>query len=386
MSLWKRTRRLVALVSIGWGGLSVPTATAQDNGQAEQGQVVYRLRAAQQPPPNPDNDPSSYYQVLGVPQVQDLANVQVPDQPQRFVYLLEGGGDPGTGASLEPADEALRAQLDLPKGQGLVVTSVAPDSPAAHAGLKANDILLILADQPLAQPDDVSKALKGAGDKELGLKLIRSGKPITIQVRPLHRVTLGPPMGGQNEYFIGVQVRPLDDTLRAHLDPLDAQGLVATEVLPDSPALKAGLKPHDILVSLGDKPLGDTQALIAAVQATQGKPVDIKIIRSGKTQTITVTPGQRPAELAARFQFQHAPHGVGLGAGSAPWGKRVLGAEPTVAKPECRAPPVGLRPAPGHRFPRQAPRPARSRAQRVTEVDRRPAESAQAGVTDATLD
>jgi membrane-associated protease RseP (regulator of RpoE activity) len=140
----------------------------------------------------------------------------------------------------------------------------------------------------------------------------------------VYRVAFGP--GGEQlpEYYIGVPVRPLDDAMRAHLDVPAGQGLVATEIQPDSPAAKAGLKPHDILLAMSDKPLTDTETLIAQIQASQGKPVDLKLIRGGKTITIQVTPEKRPkpkdaanphatfawklAQPYQQYQFQHNPN------------------------------------------------------------------------------
>ena len=42
---------------------------------------------------------------------------------------------------VSPVDDTLRSHLDIPAGQGLVVTSVHQGSAAERAGLKANDIL-----------------------------------------------------------------------------------------------------------------------------------------------------------------------------------------------------------------------------------------------------
>ena len=54
--------------------------------------------------------------------------------------LLDSLADPVTGA--------LREQLNLPKGFGLVVDFVAKDSPAEAAGLKVHDVLTRLDDPP----------------------------------------------------------------------------------------------------------------------------------------------------------------------------------------------------------------------------------------------
>src|SRR5205807_1114219 len=107
------------------------------------------------------------------------------------------------GATLKPIDDTLRAQLDIPSGQGLLVTCLRGDGPGAQAGLKQNDIVLSLAGKPLAAADDLPKQLKAAGEAPVPLKILRAGKPITIQVRPVYRVTLGPVTEQKAEYYIG---------------------------------------------------------------------------------------------------------------------------------------------------------------------------------------
>ncbi len=82
---------------------------------------------------------------------------------------------------------ALRAQLTLPEGQGLVVASVAKDSPASKAGFAQHDILLRVGDKPLANPEDLVGVIQGAKETKLKLELIRGGKPLTIEVAPARR-------------------------------------------------------------------------------------------------------------------------------------------------------------------------------------------------------
>ena len=48
--------------------------------------------------------------------------------------------------------EALAAQLNLQSGVGLVVSYVAPDSPASKAGFQKNDLLVRFDDQSLVVP------------------------------------------------------------------------------------------------------------------------------------------------------------------------------------------------------------------------------------------
>jgi hypothetical protein len=216
--------------------------------------------------------------------------------------LADAANDAGTGAALAPVDDGLRAQLNLGEGRGLIVKSLAPEGPAAQAGLAANDILLYLADRPLAKPDDLEASLKDAGEKPVELKLLRNGKPTTLKVRPRYRVLLAAAEDKEKapDYYIGVQSVPIEESLRAHLDIPAGQGLIVNEVMgKDTPAAKAGLKKNDILLELGGKPLTDVETLVAQIQATAGKPTALKILRGGKPTTIEVTPEKRPAQPEA---------------------------------------------------------------------------------------
>ena len=84
---------------------------------------------------------------------------------------------PWIGIAMEPVQEVVRAQLSLAPGEGIVVSHVAPESPAAKAGLEANDILLRFEDQILVEPAQLQKliAMKKPGD---GVKLtyLRKGE------------------------------------------------------------------------------------------------------------------------------------------------------------------------------------------------------------------
>jgi S1-C subfamily serine protease len=211
--------------------------------------------------------------------------------------LLDIDGQPdasGLGLSLEQADRAVRAQLGLPNDRGLVVTSVTDDGPAAHAGLQENDILLTLDEKPLDRPDDFVARLKGVGDKDVPLALIRAGKPLTIRIKPEYRVIFKVVVPEQTKYYIGAAVKGVDATLRAHLPGIpEGQGLVVDEVAPGSPAERAGLKLSDIMLMIGSSPVADLDSFIARIQANGGKSVVLHILREGKPMTIQVTPEPR---------------------------------------------------------------------------------------------
>ncbi|WP_347244408.1 PDZ domain-containing protein [Thermogutta sp.] len=98
-----------------------------------------------------------------------------------------------------------------------------------------------------------------------------------------------------SEVWIGVVVEEVPEALRAHLDLPKEQGLLVTSVAKDSPAEKAGIKLHDILLEASGKPLATPNDLVSVVQEKKDQPIEIKLFRKGKTETVKVTPAPRPS-------------------------------------------------------------------------------------------
>ncbi len=194
------------------------------------------------------------------------------------------------GLSLSEADDTLRAQLEIPQGRGVVVVGVKAGSLAEHAGLKLNDVLLSLGDQELKTRGQARTILLGLGKEALEVKLIREGKARRMSlVGPEHGF---PPEAA--EYWIGTPVSPVDATLRSHLPSLPGEsGLVVNDVVKGSPSEQASIQKDDILVAMDGKPLKNSDALIAQIQASQGKPVPMHLLRAGKPLTVTITPAKR---------------------------------------------------------------------------------------------
>jgi len=90
---------------------------------------------------------------------------------------------PRLGAEVSAPGGALADQLDLPKDQGLVVDKVAPNMPAAKAGLKPHDILLELNGKkvPSKVADFLPMLAKVEANKPVDAVVLRKGKRETIK-------------------------------------------------------------------------------------------------------------------------------------------------------------------------------------------------------------
>jgi hypothetical protein len=103
-----------------------------------------------------------------------------PRQPQPF-------GEYWIGVDGVSPDDALRAQLEIPSGQGVLVNQVVEESPASKAGLKQYDVLLACQDQPLSDIADLAKIIAEKKETLLTLRLIRGAKRILIEITPQKR-------------------------------------------------------------------------------------------------------------------------------------------------------------------------------------------------------
>ena len=93
---------------------------------------------------------------------------------------------PVTYLGVETSDvpRVVSEQLGLPKGFGLVVDYVVPDGPAAAAGVQQNDILKMLNDQILTEPDPLSKLVRSFSEgTTVTLTVLRKGKEEKIGVK-----------------------------------------------------------------------------------------------------------------------------------------------------------------------------------------------------------
>ncbi|QNN24365.1 PDZ domain-containing protein [Planctomycetales bacterium ZRK34] len=120
-----------------------------------------------------------------------------PDRPREVEHPAEHEREMVAylGIATVPIPEELRAHVDLARGVGLMVMFVEPESPAAEAGLKRNDLLVKLGDQLLINHDQLSTLIHAARPgEEVALDVIQGGKHKTATVklgsRPLERPRL----------------------------------------------------------------------------------------------------------------------------------------------------------------------------------------------------
>jgi membrane-associated protease RseP (regulator of RpoE activity) len=129
------------------------------------------------------------------PPGEELGAPGIPQQPPMPKYWI------GLLGGTITADSPLRAHLELPENQGLIVANIVPDSPAAKAGLKQHDILLRANDKELHEMSDLVDLVLSEGPKkgQITLEVMRHNKRETVYLTPEERPANAPmpqPQGG----------------------------------------------------------------------------------------------------------------------------------------------------------------------------------------------
>jgi len=96
-----------------------------------------------------------------------------------------GPKEPVTFLGVETSDvpRVLSEQIGLPRGFGVVVDYVAKDSPAAAAGLQASDIIKMLNDQIIINPDQLGKLVRSFADgATVNLTVLRKSQEVKLTV------------------------------------------------------------------------------------------------------------------------------------------------------------------------------------------------------------
>ena len=132
-----------------------------------------------QPPPAPPAPPSQ-------PNQPSVPAPPIPPNPPKDKERDKGPKVPVTflGVETSTVPRVVSEQLGLAKGFGLVVDYVVPDGPAATAGVQQSDILKMLNDQILMEPDQLAKLIRSYPEgTNVVLTVLRKGQEAKLTVK-----------------------------------------------------------------------------------------------------------------------------------------------------------------------------------------------------------
>ncbi|MCA6123623.1 DegQ family serine endoprotease [Bradyrhizobium sp. WSM 1704] len=198
---------------------------------------------------------------------------------------------PWLGARLQAVTPEIAETLGLKLPSGALVANVAPNSPAAKAGLKLSDLIVAIEGQPIDDPNAfdyrfATRPLGGAAQIEVQ----RGGKALTLNV-PLETA----PDTGRDEIvltarspFQGAKVANISPALadELHLDA-GAEGVVVTDLADDGTAANVGFQKGDIILAVNNQKIERTSDLEKASK-TGTRVWRITLVRGGQQINVTL--------------------------------------------------------------------------------------------------
>ncbi len=223
------------------------------------------------------------YQGLAFAIPIDIA-LDVKDQLLRTGKVTRGR----LGIAVQEVSQALARSFGLPNSDGALITMVEPDGPAAHAGLRAGDVVLAVDGKPVAESADLLGTIAGMrGGRQADLLVWRAGRAMHVDATVGAFDNGAAPVGGaQGPARFGLALRAATEQERQRLGV--SQALVVEQA--SGQAARAGLQPGDIVLSVNGTPVANIGALMAEIEAARGN-VALLVQRGGSRLYVPIEIG-----------------------------------------------------------------------------------------------
>jgi serine protease Do len=196
------------------------------------------------------------------------------------------------GVVVQDLNQSLAESFGLPRPDGALVARVAPDSPAAKAGLKAGDVITEVNGEPIVRSGALSSRIGLASPGEtVKLKVWRDKSAHDMEVK-LGRVNEKEQQAssdeeqGSDSARLGLSMRPLSREEKAQIK-VD-HGLVIEDV--GGAAARAGIEPGDVLLAINGKAVTSVEQ-VKSVLAGKPKSVALLVQRDGERIFVPVNLG-----------------------------------------------------------------------------------------------
>lgn len=194
------------------------------------------------------------------------------------------------GVSLQDIDRNLAESYKLSKPEGSLITQVAPNSPAARAGLRAGDVILKYNGTPISRTSELLNYLnRSLPNQSIQLEVLRDDKrrniTATVSTAPDDTPAKNNPDTAAKGPVLGVSIRDLSVAEQRQLDIKG--GVLIQEVRRGGSAAQARIMPGDVIVQLNNTTIQNANQFVETVSTLkQGTVARVVIIRQGQRAII----------------------------------------------------------------------------------------------------
>jgi len=165
------------------------------------------------------------------------------------------------GIGIQDLNQDLAKSFNLKGSNGAVVTDVKEEGPAEKAGLKQGDVITAFQGTPIEDAMTLQRAVtRSPVGSKAAVKITRDGQEndlsVTIGELPDNQQVAKAETGSSDQLLAGLAVQELDRETAQELGLKGKlQGVVVTNVVPESEAERAGLMPGDVIREINRKPV-----------------------------------------------------------------------------------------------------------------------------------
>ena len=191
------------------------------------------------------------------------------------------------GVSLQDIDRTLAESYKLSKPEGSLITQVAPNSPAAKAGLQAGDVILKYNGTDISRTSQLLNYLnRSAPKQQIQLEVLRDDKRRSINATLTTAPDETPAKAGNQAQpnkgpVLGVTIRELSPAEKERLEIKG--GVVIQDVRRDGIAAQARIMPNDVVTQINGKAILNSNQFVEAVADLKRQCCSCRFDSSGST-------------------------------------------------------------------------------------------------------
>ena len=183
------------------------------------------------------------------------------------------------GVHIQPVTEDIAASLGLESAEGAIVAHVQPESPAALAGLETGDVIIAVDQAPVEDTRALTRMISAIdAGTSAALTVWRNGEIMELTAAIANAappVEASAEMSGTDEAgrldTFGLRLENIDaDTGDGAAEDVGSGSVVVAGVAPGSAAHRKGLRPGDVVVTVGNEPVGSVADVNERIEAAQG--------------------------------------------------------------------------------------------------------------------
>jgi serine protease Do len=206
------------------------------------------------------------------------------------------------GVVIQPVTEEIAEGLDLSDTDGVLVAGVPEDGPAFKSGIKAGDVILKFNGEEVTEPRELSRlvAESKVGSK-VSVELWRSGKTMNVEVvlgelekaeTAMNGSSPAEPGSDKSVDLLGMELSSINDAAREQFSIAeDVEGVVVTNVDPNSEAAEKGIRAGDVVAEAQLEPVTTPEQMkerIAEIKETDKKSVLLLLKRGDNSRFIAL--------------------------------------------------------------------------------------------------